>query len=59
MNPPAVNDESQNNETDPAPVNVSDIPKTGDILDVFLIIAAVSAVGLIAISFHNRKKTVQ
>lgn len=59
VNPPVVNDEPQNNETDPAPVNVSDIPETGDILDVFLIIAAVSAVGLIAISFHNRKKTVQ
>lgn len=59
VNPPIVEEIPQNNETDPVPVNMNDIPKTGDILNVFLIIAAVSAMGLVVISFHNRKKTAQ
>ena len=40
-------------------VNMNDIPKTGDILDMFLIIAAVSAMGLITVSFLNRKKAMR
>lgn len=60
-NPPVVEETPQNNEPAPEPVNVNvnDIPKTGDILDMFLIIAAVSAVGLITVSFLNRKKAMR
>lgn len=60
-NPPVVEETPQNNEPAPEPVNVNvnDIPKTGDILDMFLIIAAVSAMGLITVSFLNRKKAMR
>lgn len=40
----------------PAPVMTNDVPKTGDALNIYLMIAAISSLGLAAVTFMGRKK---
>lgn len=41
---------------DPEPASVNDIPKTGDLMNVYLITALVSIIGLGVVSFLGRRK---
>lgn len=46
-------------EPAPAPTSINNIPKTGDIMDGFVLLAITSALGLVAVSFSDRKKAVK
>lgn len=46
-------------EPAPAPTSINNIPKTGDMMDGFVLLAITSALGLVAVSFSDRKKAVK
>lgn len=47
-------------EPEPAPIiDTNDIPRTGDMMDVYMFISLISAAGLTALAVTSRKKTAQ